>query len=199
VPENDMDLVMRAKDGDDSAFEQLVLAYQKKIYNLAYRMTSNEQDALDVSQEVFLRIYKALPLFKGQSAFSTWVYSITSNVCIDFARKQKKSKEVILSFSDSKAASQAMEIPSNHANPEIELEKTELRKAIAEGLNALSPEHREILVMREICGLSYQEICDSLDLETGTVKSRISRARTQLCAFLGNFRTQKPSNKEKGR
>ncbi len=194
----ELELVRCAKDGDAASFEELVKLHQTRVYNLALRMSGNSEDALDLSQEVFLRIYKALPLFKEQSAFSTWVYSIASNVCIDFVRKQSKLKTVSLS-SDSETDAIALEIPDNRYQPELEYEKAELREAISAGLSSLSDEHREILVLREICGLSYQEICDALDLEGGTVKSRLSRARNQLCVFLRNMPAKKTSKKEKGR
>lgn len=194
----ELELVRCAKDGDAASFEELVKLHQTRVYNLALRMSGNSEDALDLSQEVFFRIYKALPLFKEQSAFSTWVYSIASNVCIDFVRKQSKLKTVSLS-SDSETDAIALEIPDNRYQPELEYEKAELREAISAGLSSLSDEHREILVLREICGLSYQEICDALDLEGGTVKSRLSRARNQLCVFLRNMPAKKTSKKEKGR
>lgn len=194
----ELELVRSAKDGDAASFEELVKLHQKRVYNLALRMSGNPEDALDLSQEVFLRIYKALPLFKEQSAFSTWVYSIASNVCIDFVRKRNKLKTVSLS-PDSETDSSVPEIPDNRYQPELEYEKTELRESIAAGLSTLSDEHREILVLREICGLSYQEICDALDLEGGTVKSRLSRARNQLCVFLRNMPVKNTSKKEKGR
>ncbi len=194
----ELELVRCAKDGDAASFEELVKLHQKRVYNLALRMSGNSEDALDLSQEVFLRIYKALPLFKEQSAFSTWVYSIASNVCIDFVRKQSKLKTVSL-YPDAETDAAVLEIPDNRYQPELEYEKAELREAISAGLSALSAEHREILVLREICGLSYQEICDALDLESGTVKSRLSRARNQLCVFLRNMPVKKSSKKEKGR
>lgn len=196
--QEELELVRCAKDGDAHAFEELVKLHQNRVYNLALRMSGNAEDALDLSQETFLRIYKALPLFKEQSAFSTWVYSIASNVCIDFIRKQNKLKTVSLS-QEAENDSPSFEIPDNRYHPELEYEKRELRDAISAGLSSLSDEHREILVLREICGLSYQEICDSLDLEAGTVKSRLSRARNQLCKFLRNMPAKKTSKKEKGR
>ncbi len=194
----ELELVRNAKDGDANAFEELVKLHQKRVYNLALRMSGNSEDALDLSQEVFLKIYKALPLFKEQSAFSTWVYSIASNVCIDFVRKQSKLKTVSLSADEEKDSAMP-EIPDSRYQPELEYEKKELRESISAGLSALSDEHREILVLREICGLSYQEICDALDLESGTVKSRLSRARNQLCVFLRNMPAKNTSKKEKGR
>lgn len=195
----DLDLVSRAKSGDSAAFEELVVLHQNKIYTLCLRMSGNAEDALDLSQESFLRIYKALPFFKEQSSFSTWAYSIATNVCIDFTRKMKKRKTVPLHVTDEHGEEVLREIPSNLYHPEQEYEKTQLREAIAAGLDSLSPEHREILILREISGLSYQEIGEVLDLESGTVKSRINRARIQLCDFLRNNQGESPSNKRKGR
>ena len=197
MPQKESDLIRRAQGGDDDAFEALVRAYQTRVYNLALRMSKNAEDAFDLTQETFIRIYKALSLFKGQSAFSTWVYSIASNVCIDFARRQKKHRERSVSLSD--AGGEALDIPDVRFRPDTELERAELRRAIAAGLDSLSPEHREILVLREIWGLSYSEICEVLDLEAGTVKSRISRARVQLCVFLRNKAGENPSKEKEGR
>ena len=195
--ETDLSLVKRAKNGDASAFEELVVLYQKKVYNLSLRMCGNTEDAFDLSQETFLRAYKALPFFKEKSSFSTWIYSIATNVCIDFARKQNRFKTVPLHMPDENNDDIAFDIPDTRYQPETEYEKAELREAVARGLQTLSPEHREILVLREIGGLSYREIGDSLNLEPGTVKSRINRARLQLCAFLGNNPRTKASNNKK--
>ncbi len=189
-------LVLRAQKGDNDAFSELVSLYEKKIYNLALRMTRDREDALDLSQEIFIRIYKSLPLFKAQSTFSTWVYSIASNACIDFTRRESKRK------THSIDEEEYFEIPDLKYSPENSAENSELREQIVGAIDSLSPEHREVIVLRELNGLSYDEIADALDISPGTVKSRICRAREKMCSFLskhGNNFGGNPSKNTKGR
>ncbi len=192
----EMKLVLRAQKGDNDAFSELVSLYEKKVYNLTLRMTRNPEDALDLSQEIFIRIYKSLPLFKAQSTFSTWVYSIASNTCIDFTRKEAKRKTLSIDEEE------YFDIPDLKHQPEACAENNELRKQIAAGIDSLSSEHREVIVLRELNGLSYEEIADALDISCGTVKSRICRAREKLCSYLskyGNKPSKNSSNNTKGR
>ena len=147
---------------------------------------------MDLAQEAFLNAWRGLKFFKGDSAFSTWVYRLASNACIDHLRKQKRRQQamsVTVSLDDEEEERQA-DIPDQRFQPETQLERKELRRAVGEGLNRLSDEHRQVLVMREVNGLSYQEIALVLGLEAGTVKSRIARARLALRKILleeGNF------------
>ncbi len=191
---DDLNLVERAKSGDDGAFEALYDKYSAKVYNLALRMSKNPDDALDLSQDIFIRVYKSLVFFKGQSSFSTWLYSIASNACVDFTRRESKRKTD--SIDDV-----AFELPDLRS-PESEAEQKELRLSIANAIDALPYEQREVIVLREINGLSYAEIADALDIEVGTVKSRIARARERLCVILKDYgnKTKSPSSKNmKGR
>lgn len=192
---DELNLVEKAKNGDESAFEALYDKYSGKVYSLALRMTKNPEDALDLSQDVFIRVYKSLVFFKGQSSFSTWLYSIASNACIDFTRKETKRK------TESLNENSFTEIPDLRS-PEHETEKKELRTAIATAIDALPYDQREVIVLREINGLSYTEIADALDIEVGTVKSRIARARERLCKNLseyGNKKAPSSSKNMKGR
>ena len=183
-------LVEKAKSGDMTAFEALYDMYAAKVYNTALRMTRNSEDALDLAQEIFIRVYKSLPFFKGDSSFSTWLYSIASNACIDFTRKESKKKH--------DPVDEAFKLP-DIITPESEHEKKQLREDIANAISSLPPNLREVIVLREINGLSYAEIADALDIETGTVKSRISRARERLCIILSEYGNKKktPSSKDK--
>lgn len=194
--ENELDIVHRAQSGDHNAFEQLVHEYEKRVYNLAFRMCKNEQDALDLSQDIFVRVFKSLTFFKERSSFSTWLYSIASNACIDFTRRQKKLKSLPLVYPDDEGEQSTLEIPDLRYEPEQEYERQVLREDIASALTNLSDEHREILVLREINGLSYQEISEALDISCGTVKSRICRARESLCRILSKNRnnTKRPAS-----
>lgn len=183
-------LVLRAKSGDDEAFAQLMLDNEKRIYNLTLRMTGNPDDAMDLAQEAFLNAWRGLKFFKGDSSFSTWIYRLASNACIDHLRRQKRRQDISASMPVDEENDSQPDIPDDRFRPEQELERQELRNAVSAGLEQLSDEHRQVLVMREINGLSYQEIADVLDLEAGTVKSRIARARNSLRKILlesGNF------------
>lgn len=192
----EQELVTRAKAGDDEAFAQLMRDNETRIYNLTLRMTGNPEDAMDLAQEAFLNAWRGLKFFKGDSAFSTWVYRLASNACIDFLRRKKRRQDISLPMPVDEEDDSQPDIPDQRFLPERELERQELRDAVAAGLNQLSDEHRQVLVMREINGLSYQEIADILDLEAGTVKSRIARARNSLRKILlksGNF-SEPPSS-----
>lgn len=193
-------VVRRAKQGDQDAFETLVTRYEKRVYSLAYHYAGNEQDAMDISQEAFLRVYRFLPQFNEDSQFSTWLYRVTSNVCKDYLRKRNARAAFSLS-GEQEGEEYLMEAPDLRYNPEDLLEQKEMRRQIREGLAQLNPDHREILVMRDVLGLTYEEIASSLELEEGTVKSRIARAREKLRQKLmetGNFFAPRKSNKQKG-
>lgn len=192
-----------AKEGNEQAFESLVTLYENRVYQLAFRYTGNEFDALDISQEVFLRVFRFLPQFNEQSKFSTWLYRIAANVCKDFVRKRKLKNEVSLdATAEDDDEGFPAEIPDLRFNPETEAERRELRDAIADGIESLPERHREILILRDVVGLSYEEIGQTLELEQGTVKSRIARARDRLRSFLsdgGNFFGSSQSKEAAGR
>lgn len=193
------ELVALAKQGDQDAFAQLVEANQNKIYSLALRMTDNPEDGADLAQEAFLRAWRSLPTFQEESSFSTWLYKLTSNLCIDFLRKEKRRKSAVttVSLDDDDDESPPTEVPDHRFTPETEVERRELRAAMSRALHSLSDEHRQVLILREVEGLSYTEIAEVLGLEEGTVKSRIARARISLRNILqkdGNFSSSTSSN-----
>ena len=189
------ELVRAAQRGDDSAFEELVRTYEKRVYHLALRMCGNVDDAYEVAQEAFLSAWKGMRFFRGDSSFSTWLYRLTSNAAIDFLRRQRRqggSDGVSLDDEDT-----FLEVADPAPSPHQQAERLELRDALARGLNALSPEHRQVLLLRELQGLTYEEIAAALELDLGTVKSRIARAREKLRKYLvasGNFSGYLPSN-----
>lgn len=191
-------LVARAKAGDETAFAALVEENQNKVYALALRMVGSPEDAADLAQEAFLSAWRGLPQFQGTAAFSTWLHRLTTNACIDFLRKEKRRRTMGTVFSlDDTEEGAAYEVPDLEADPHRTLEKKEIQEHINEAMDALSEEHRRVLSLREISGLSYTQIADLLGLEEGTVKSRIARARLALRKKLletGNFSPHPPSN-----
>ncbi len=174
-------LVKRAKQGELRAFEELILQHEKIVYNLALRMMKQSEDAKDISQEVFLKAYRNIRNFDERSRFSTWLYRITTNTCIDELRKrQKKPSLSIEEEMDGEEGGMLRQIAAAGDTPEESLLRTEQKSEILQALNKLSPEHRTIVVFRDVQGLSYEEIAEILEIGLGTVKSRISRGRAQL-------------------
>ena len=193
----DKELVKKAKSGDREAFEQLVTEYEKKVYATAYRFMGSEADAMDMSQEVFIRVFRFLDKFNEESSFSTWLYRITVNVCKDGIKKRSGRSELPLEIPDEDNDTYVNEISDTRYDPSELYEMTELKREIKQGIDTLPQNYREIIIMRDICGLTYEEISRSLELEIGTVKSRISRARERLLKYLlqnGNKPTAFRSN-----
>jgi RNA polymerase sigma-70 factor (ECF subfamily) len=185
--QEELETVKAVQDGDSKAFEKLVLDNQSKVYNLALRMVGNEDDAFDMSQEAFLKAYNSIQSFRGDSKFSVWLYRLTTNVCLDFLRSETRKSHASLTYAEEDDEKE-LEIPDERFSPQTEIERRELREAVRRGLDRLMPDSRAILLLREIDGLSYEEISSALDLEVGTVKSRIFRARKKLCEILTNDR-----------
>ena len=199
--EQEAQIVRRVLEGDVNAFEDLVTEHEKGVYAIAQRMTGNAEDAADMAQETFIKAYNSLSSFRGDSKFSVWLYRIATNVCLDFLRSRSRKPTVSLSVEDDDGEETQMDIADESQSPEQLLERGLTRDAVRRGLKSLSPEYRQILLLREIQGLSYEEISDVLSLEVGTVKSRIFRARKRLCAFLtadGNIPEFSASGKMEG-
>ena len=169
--------------GTVNDFEKLVTAYEKNVYNIALRMVGDPDDAADMTQETFIKAYRALSGFRGDSKFSSWLYRIASNVCLDFLRSRSRHPQVSLSTVDEDDRA-TFELPDMRQNPEEQLMKKLGMEAVRRGLEQLPEQQRQILVLRELGGLSYAELAQTLGLEEGTVKSRIFRARKRLCALL---------------
>ena len=199
--EQEAAVIQAVLDGDVNAYEALVKEYEKNVYNLALRMTGNSEDAADMAQEAFIKAYNSLTAFRGDSKFSVWLYRIVSNVCLDFLRSRSRKQTFSLSTENDDGEEVELDIADETHSPEQLLDRSLTRDAVRRGLAALPPDHREILLLREIQGLSYEEIADVLGLEAGTVKSRIFRARKKLCSFLikdGNIPEFVSSSKERG-
>jgi len=177
-------IIQKVIDGDRNAFDDLVIVNQKNVYNLALKMTRNEDDALDISQEAFIKAFRQLGNFRGDSRFSVWLYRLTYNLCIDFLRKKTGAITVPLSYEENSGEVTSLEIPDLRNLPEDNAIRSELRRTIASSINELALKHREILVMREITGMSYDDIAKTLNVNSGTVKSRLARARLKLIDIL---------------
>ena len=182
--EQELTIVRRVQHGDVNAFELLVAAYEKNVFNVALQMLGNREDAQDMAQEAFLKAYNSLSSFRGDSKFSSWLYRIVSNVCLDFKRRQGRRPSSSLTVEDDEGETLELDIADESQSPEALLERKLTREAVRRGLQELPDEQRQILLLREIQGMSYEEISEAMGLEEGTVKSRIFRARKKLCAFL---------------
>lgn len=181
----ELQLIQAVLKGDSDSFEQLVLENQNGVYNLAYKMTSNESDALDISQEVFIKAYTNLSRFRGDSRFSVWLYRLTYNACIDLLRRKKRVSVTSLTVNDQEDdAPCEFDIPDIKYSPETQYERKETRKAVRDAVMSLPEQHRQVVIMREYSDMSYEEIARALHLTEGTVKSRLSRARQRLAKIL---------------
>ncbi|HLC27289.1 MAG TPA: sigma-70 family RNA polymerase sigma factor [bacterium] len=177
--EADLALVQRCVEGDVSAFETLALKYQQQVFNLAYRLTGRGDIVEDIAQEVFLKCYRALGQFEGRSSFATWLYRITVNTAINFAKVTRRHS--VLEMNGPQIDDDRVEFPmEQNREPERSLELRQIRREISAQISSLSPEHRSVLILRDVQGLSYEEIAAVLDCPVGTVRSRLSRARDVL-------------------
>lgn len=186
------ELARAAAKGDIDAFETLLGLYQNKVYGLALRMCGSEEDAWDVAQEAFLAAWRALPGFRGESGFSTWLYRLTANAAIDCLRREKKRRGEL----SIEGGELPLSLPDAGPSPQEAAEGGELRAAVNAALARLTDQHRTVLILRELQELSYEEIAGALGLDLGTVKSRISRARKALRKILledGNLSGYLPS------
>lgn len=180
-------LLNKAKQGNIIAFEKLIISHEKTVYNIAYRMFNNEEDAKDIAQEVFIKIYKNLNKFDGNCKISTWIHRITVNTCIDELRKRKgKETSSIDSLIDLDDGEVQKQYTDNSFNPEQSLINKEDIEDLKNAINLLSENHKTLIVLRDIQGLSYNEISEITQISLGTIKSRISRARIQLKNIIMN-------------
>lgn len=180
---HEQQLLARAKQGDENAFELLIKPYMQKAYNLAYRMTGNKEDAWDMAQEALVRVYQRLGEFRGDSSFQTWVYRIATNVCVDELRKRRRQRFANVSL-DEPFAVEDGEMGRQFADmgerPDEYVERQDTNRMVQQALSRLDDEHRTVLVLRQYQEMSYEEIATTLRLPLGTVKSRINRALTAL-------------------
>ncbi len=181
LPEDTRDAYLAA-DGDTAAFERLVRKYEKYVCTAVYSVVRNYDDSFDVSQEVFLKLYHCIGSFKGESSFSSWLYRIAKNAALDYLRREKKNRTVSLDAENEDGEKYIADIPdsSGKNDPEKATLDAEKRTLLYAALEELSDEHKEILLLRDINGYTYEEVGERLGLEPGTVKSRLFRAREAL-------------------
>lgn len=179
--EDDRRLITETLDGRTDAFGDLVRRYQDRLYNAVYRVVDHPDDALDVVQDAFVNAYSSLGSFKGDAEFYTWLYRIAFNTAIS----QRRKRRTLISL-ESTRDGEAIDPPdqSDETRPGAALERAEGEAVLQEALNRLSPEHRSVLVLKDIEGLKYEQIADVLDVPIGTIRSRIHRARLELKELL---------------
>ena len=185
----DLDLVARSQGGDSRAFEDLVTRHRGRVYAMIQNMVKNDADAWDLSQEVFLKVWKALPKFEARAKFSTWLYRIVHNVVYDWMRKKKLKSAGEFDdtlMKESQIAVGARTTPTQEAQPDVAMRNDELRTRIEEAMSKLSPEQKEVVMLREIQGMDYKEIADVMEISIGTVMSRLFYARKKLQGLLSD-------------
>jgi len=185
-PADELALVARAQTGDTAAFDELVTRYRQRAFSMIYHMVRNEQDAWDLAQDGFLKAWKNIGRFRGQSSFYTWLYRILMNVGIDWLRKKQIASGT--EFDDQiglhNIAPGAMTVPRSELEPAGRISDQEIRTRIDAAIERLSPEHRAVIILREIDGLEYSEIAEQMECSIGTVMSRLFYARKKLQAML---------------
>lgn len=191
---DDLSLVRRAQGGDDRAFRELVVRYQRKVFAVAFGMVKDREEAMDISQDAFVRVHQRLADFKGDSSFYTWLYRITRNLAIDRLRARKTEARA---FDEGVALEEDRSDPGFLSrrlgtNPQRSALRKELASEIARALGGLPEKHREILVLREVEGMSYEELAEILEIPKGTVMSRLFHARSKMQALLRDYLGEEP-------
>jgi len=186
----DVALVKAAKDGDMAAYEELVARHRDKIFARAYSMTRNEEDAVDLSQEAWVKAWQRLKQFQGDSSFATWITRITINLCLDHLRKQKRHRAESIEMLDEESGGVERRMPVITVNPTERLERVELRKRIDGALKQLSHEHRTVLVLHEFEEMEYKEIAKTMGCSIGTVMSRLFYARRKMAVLLAGLKKE---------
>jgi RNA polymerase sigma-70 factor (ECF subfamily) len=187
---DDESLVKAARKGELAAFEELVFRHRDPIYARAFSMTRNEEDAVDLSQEAWIKGWQRLGQFQGDSSFTTWMTRIVINLCLDHLRRQKRHRTDSIEELDDEGGGVERQMPVVTVNPTAGLERAELRKKIDEALDQLSAEHRTVLVLHEFEDLEYKEIAKTVGCSMGTVMSRLFYARRKMAGLLAEMRKE---------
>src|ERR1700729_308619 len=189
---SDEQLVGAAKKGDMGAFEELVSRHRDKIYARAFSMMRNEDEAIDLSQEAWVKSWQRLKQFQGESSFGTWMTRIVINLCLDQLRRRKRQRTESIEEMTEESGGVERQMPVVVINPSEGLERAELRKRIDRALTQLSHEHRTVLVLHEFEEMEYKEIARTMDCSIGTVMSRLFYACRKMAALLANLKTEEP-------
>src|SRR6476659_2645417 len=190
---SDEKLVRLAQRGDMLAFEELVARHRDKIYARAYSMMRNEEEAVDLSQEAWVKAWQRLKQFQGDSSFSTWMTPIVINLCLDQLRRQKRHRAESIEAMDEESGGVERQMPVVTVNPTAGLERAELRQRIDNAMGQLSHEHRTVLVLHEFEEMEYKEIAKTMGCSIGTVMSRLFYARRKLAALLADLKNESQS------
>ena len=185
---SDEQLVQASQRGDMGAFEELVARHRDKIYARAYSMMRNEDEALDLSQEAWVKAWQRLAQFQGDSSFPTWITRIVINLCLDQLRRQKRRRTESIDEMDEESGGVERQLPVVTVNPTEGLERAELRVRIDKALGQLSESHRTVIVLCEFQGLEYKEIAKAMSCSIGTVMSRLFYARRRMAALLADLK-----------
>ena len=183
-------LVRAAQHGDMVAFEELVARHRDKVYARAYSMMRNEEEAVDLSQEAWVKGWQRLAQFQGESSFGTWMTRIIINLCLDQLRKHKRQRAESIEAMDEESGGVERQMPVVAVNPTAGLEQAELRQRIDRALDQMSYEHRTVLVLHEFEDMEYKEIARAMDCSIGTVMSRLFYARRKLAALLADLKNR---------
>ena len=184
----DEELVRAAQRGDMTAFEELVARHRDKMYARAFSMMRNEEDAIDLSQEAWVKGWQRLKQFQGDSSFVTWMTRIVINLCLDELRKQKRQRAESIEAMEEESGGVERQMPVVTVNPTAGLERAELRQRIDKALGQLSYEHRTVLVLHEFEEMEYKEIAKRMECSIGTVMSRLFYARRKLAALMTGYK-----------
>jgi RNA polymerase sigma-70 factor (ECF subfamily) len=189
APLEDRELVRRARDGEAEAYDELVRRYQERIYGTLYHMTSNHEDAADLAQDAFVRAYRALKNFKGDSSFFTWLYRIAVNHAINHLKQRRHRGHLSLNDLDFHAENDPDIVALvSERNPRRETSLRELQERLNAAIQKLSEEHRLVVTLHDIQGLRHEQIAEIMKCNVGTVRSRLHYARQQLQAHLGDWK-----------
>lgn len=183
-------LVKAAKRGDMLAFEELVARHRDKIYARAFSMIRNEEDAIDLSQEAWVKAWQRLKQFQGDSSFLTWMTRIVINLCLDKLRKQKRERAESIENLEEESGGVERQMPTVVVNPTERLERSELRQRIDKALAMLSYEHRTVLILHEFEELEYKEIAKRMQCSIGTVMSRLFYARRKMAGLMASYKRE---------
>jgi RNA polymerase sigma-70 factor (ECF subfamily) len=189
----DVQLVAASQAGDMLAFEELVARHRDKIYARAFSMMRNEDEAIDLSQEAWVKAWQRLKQFQGDSSFATWMTRIVINLCLDQLRRQKRTRAESIEQLDEELGGVERQMPVVATNPSEGLERSELRKRIDKAMNQLSYEHRTVLILHEFEEMEYKQIAKVMNCSIGTVMSRLFYARRRLASLLQSLKKEQQS------